>query len=982
MNAQVTSPRESLVVVGNGMVGHRFCERLHELDTRRRFQVTVLGAEPRVAYDRVHLTSYLETGDPEALALADVAWYATRDIELRLGVAATGIDARRRVVTTSARDTIPFDHLVLATGSRPFVPPVPGIERRGVFVYRTLDDLDAIREHARHVRAAAVLGGGLLGLEAAKALRDLGLETHVVETNDRLMPRQLDAVGARMLRHRIEALGVRVHLAQQVAAVLGEEAVSGLAFANGEHLAVSLCVVAAGIRPCDELARSAGLALGARGGIAVDAALATSHAGIYAIGECAAHGDLCYGLVGPGYEMADVLARRLVGEATSFSGADQSTKLKLLGIDVASFGDPFADQQTGRAVVVEDLVTGVYKKLVFNAECTRLTGGILVGDAQDYVALAGLAKTGTALPMAAEQLALGQRGGGLDLGDSAQLCSCNNVTKGAVRAAVAGGCSTVTELKARTRAGTGCGGCLPQVGDLLHAELARAGRGAKPRLCEHFAYTRHELYQIVAATRVRTFDALLASHGTGTGCEICKPTVASLLASVHNECVVDHDVVQDTNDRYLANIQRGGSYSVVPRIPGGEITPERLIVIGEVAKKYGLYTKITGGQRIDLFGASLEQLPDIWAELVAAGFESGHAYGKAMRTVKSCVGSTWCRYGVQDSVSFAIRLEERYKGIRAPHKLKSAVSGCVRECAEARSKDFGLIATEHGYNVYVGGNGGASPRHGDLLAADVDADTAVRYLDRFLMLYIRTADRLTRTAKWVEQLEGGIAGLRAMVIDDSLGIGADLEREMQALVDSYRCEWTAVVHDPAKRAKFRRFADPEPGALDLELVAERGQRRPADWPRAAVHTPRRQLPVVTTSWVRVGQVSLFPRDAGLTVRHGRVQIAVFNFATRGQWYATQARCPHKGDMVLGRGLIGDAGGEPKVACPHHKKCFSLVTGASLGDDDLELVTFPVKVESGSVYLDLPEASVLEARLLSAPPDACASVDVTDTIAAE
>ncbi len=965
MNVPLTRSR-SIVVVGNGMVGHRFCERLAELDENRLFRVTVLGEEARVAYDRVHLTSYLEAAVPGALALADQDWYRARGIDLRLGRSAVSLDLARRQVGTGAGEWLAFDELVLATGSRPFVPPIPGIDQEGVFVYRTIDDLDAIRTRSTSARVAAVLGGGLLGLEAAKALHDLGLETHVIETNDRLMPRQLDQAGARLLRRSVEALGVHVHLGQLTTAVLGGGEVTGLELADGTQLEVQLLVVSAGIRPRDELARDAGLVLGERGGIMVDDKLTASAPGVYAIGECASHHGLCYGLVAPGYEMADVLARRLVGEQVEFAGADQSTQLKLLGVDVASFGNPFAEAETGRSIVYEDLVNGVYKKLVLSDDCSRLVGGVLVGDAACYVQLAGLARSGEPLPVSAEELVVGSRTGTLELGDSAQICSCNNVTQGAVCAAVASGCATIGEVKGATRAGTGCGGCLPQVTDLLQRELRRTGRATQPRLCEHFPFTRGELFQIVAATRLRSFEALLASHGSGSGCEICKPTIASILASVHNDCVVDHDTIQDTNDRYLANIQRGGLYSVVPRIPGGEITPDQLIVIGEVAKRFGLYTKITGGQRIDLFGARLDQLPDIWEVLVEAGFESGHAYGKAMRTVKSCVGSTWCRFGVQDSVGFAIRIEERYKGIRAPHKLKSAVSGCVRECAEARCKDFGLIATERGYNIYVGGNGGTTPRHAELLATDVDEATAIAYLDRFLMFYIRTADKLTRTAKWLEQLDGGIEKLRAIVIDDTLGIAAELERDMQALVASFQCEWAAVVRDPERRAKFRHFA--EQGGKDptVRLVAQRGQRRPADWPARSVPNRRHSLPVVATSWVRVATATDVPREGGITVRHGQAQIAVFHLASRGRWYATQARCPHKGDMVLGRGIVGDAGGEPKVACPHHKRCFSLETGASLTGDDFGILTFPVKVERGEVYLDLPSAAELETMVAAAP----------------
>jgi nitrite reductase (NADH) large subunit len=602
---------------------------------------------------------------------------------------------------------------------------------------------------------------------------------------------------------------------------------------------------------------------------------------------------------------------------------------------------------------------------------------VLVGDASSYDHFVDLYRREQTIPEAAEQLLLEGAPSATDLGDEAQICSCNQVSKADICNAIRDEDATsVAAIRSCTRAGSGCGGCAPLVGDILSAELAASGKSVRPRLCEHFEQTRQELFHIVQATGIRTFDALLSQYGSGQGCEICKPTVASILASVWNDNVLNHQNIQDTNDRFLANIQRGGLYSVVPRVPGGEITPQKLIALGSIAQKYGLYTKITGGQRIDLFGARVDQLPDIWEELVEAGFESGHAYGKAVRTVKSCVGSTWCRYGVQDSVGFAIRVEERYKGIRAPHKLKSAVSGCTRECAEAQSKDFGLIATDKGYNVYVCGNGGMRPRHADLLAADVDEDTALRYLDRFLAFYIRTADKLTRTSVWLEKMDGGIEYLRDVVVNDKLGIADDLERHMQHLVDTYQCEWAAVVRDPEKRARFRHFARSQAVDTTIELVDERGQRRPADWARDRVNgdAPRtrpptngvngangkRHLPTVSSQWVRVGQTHDFPKDSGVTVRHGDAQIAVFNFASRGEWYAIQNVCPHKRDMVLARGMLGSEAGTPKVACPMHKKTFALTDGRGLSDEGMSVATFPVRVDDGAVYVDVSNARALKA----------------------
>ncbi len=830
-----------ILVIGNGMVGFKFCEKLLSKSNPHSFRLTVFGEEPRPAYDRVHLSSYFSGASGEALALAPADWYLDNDIDLHTGELVVGIDRLRKRVTTAHGRTVTYDKLVLATGSAAFVPAIPGTEKDGVFVYRTIEDLEAIRTYAAGARRAAVIGGGLLGLEAAKAALDLGLEAHVVEFAPRLMPRQLDEAGSRVLQSKLEALGIGVHLGKNTAAIEGgmnmSGGITGMRFTDGTTLPVDMVIISAGIKPRDELAARAGLAVGPRGGIVVDDLLRTADPDIYAVGECALHRGMVYGLVAPGYEMADVVAANLTGGGKVFTGFDLSTKLKLIGVDVASFGDPFCAAVPHRPVVLEDAVKGVYKRINVS-EDGKLLGGILVGEASGYNLLLQLCKNGLALPPDPEELVFGPRkpggetpgNGVMDLPDGALVCSCEGVTKGTICGAVAEKeLSDVKGVKACTKAGTGCGGCVPMLADLLTGTLKAQGKTVRKTLCEHFGYTRQELFDLIRVKGIRSYEELLAGHGQGYGCEICKPAVASMLASIWNEMILRQASIQDTNDQFLANIQRGGTYSVVPRVPGGEITPEKLVVIGQVARKYGLYCKITGGQRIDLFGARVDQLPDIWEELVAAGFESGHAYGKALRTVKSCVGSTWCRFGVQDAVGFAIEVEERYKGLRAPHKLKSAVSGCVRECAEAQSKDFGIIATEKGWNLYVGGNGGAKPQHAVLLASDLDKETCIRYIDRFLMFYIKTAEPLARTAIWLNKLEGGIGYLREVIVHDSLGIGAQLEREMQFLVNTYRCEWREVVESPELRRRFTHFvnsADPDPS---IQFKEERGQKFPAKW---------------------------------------------------------------------------------------------------------------------------------------------------------
>jgi nitrite reductase (NADH) large subunit len=977
-------PQRTVAVIGNGMVGHRFCERLVEFDGSKQFRVVTFCEEPRAAYDRVGLTSFFAHRDAEKLMLARLDWYRDHGIDLYVGDRATAIDRKGKVVHSEKGQKIKYDYVVLATGSYPFVPPVPGINNLGVFVYRTIDDLERICAYSKQVQRCAVLGGGLLGLEAAKAAYDLSLETHVVECAPRLMPRQVDDAGSRILVGKIESLGVRVHLNKGIKQVLGERRVEGLAFADGEVLPVDMVIVSAGIRPRDELARQCGLAVGERGGVVVDDCLQTSDASIFAIGEIALHSGIVYGLVAPGYEMAEIVAANLTGEKRRFAGADLSTKLKLMGVDVASFGDYEAKVQPAVPLVAEDPFRGLYKKLLFSPDGQRLLGGILVGDASEYGTLLAQCRGGEPLPCAAGDLMAFARDGAAPSGanglpESSQVCSCNNVSKEQICEVIAEReLTTVAEVKACTRAGTGCGGCLPAVTDLLHKQLAAAGRAVVRNLCEHFPYSRQELFAIVNVKRIKTFDALLESHGRGAGCEICKPTIASILASLWNENILDrpHQTLQDTNDRFLANMQRGGLYSVVPRVPGGEITPHQLIALGQVANKYRLYTKITGGQRVDLFGAQVHQLPDIWEELIAAGFESGHAYGKAMRTVKSCVGTTWCRYGVQDSVAFAIRVEKRYRGVRSPHKLKAAVSGCIRECAEAQSKDFGLIATEKGYNLYVCGNGGAKPRHADLLAGDLDEDTALRYIDRFLMYYIKTADRLTRTSVWLEKMEGGIAALRDVIVHDKLGICDELEQQMQHLVDTYKCEWTEVVNDPVRRKQFRQFVNTNETEIGIEIVTERGQERPADWQKdgtvyeikplkASQPDTASRKPIASDTkprWVNVGCVDDFPHDGGAAIKYGKVQIAVFRFSNSGAWYACQNMCPHKRAFVLSRGITGTQGNTPKVACPLHKKTFSLETGECLSDESYSVKVFPVKVERGEVYLLLPPKEQLDALL--------------------
>ncbi|WP_415818602.1 nitrite reductase large subunit NirB [Bordetella tumbae] len=832
-----------IIVVGHGMVGHKFLESLAETGLQN-VEVTVLCEEPRPAYDRVHLSEFFSGRTADDLSLVEPGFFERTGFKLRLAARAVAVERRNNTVTTADGEVLPYDKLVLATGSNPFVPGLPGRDRPNCFVYRTIEDLEAMQAAGHGARRGVVVGGGLLGLECAKALRDMGLETHVVEFSPRLMTVQVDESGGQMLRRKIEALGVQVHTDRNTVEIVdGTLARHRMVFADGKLLETDMIVFSAGIRPRDEIARQCLLAVGPRGGVVIDDFCRTSDRNVYAIGECASWQEQVFGLVAPGYDMARVAARHIAStagladvESARFAGADMSTKLKLMGVDVASIGDAHGKTKDCRSYQYVDERKQVYKKIVVSGDGKKLLGAVLVGNADEYGTLLQMALNDIALPEDPEFLILPSSDGkakpglGVDaLPDSAQICSCNNVTKGQICAAVGDGVCTIGDLKACTKAGSTCGGCVPLVTQVMKAEMKKQGMAVNNHLCEHFPYSRQEIYHLVRVGGIKTFDALLEKHGKGLGCDICKPVAASVLASCWNEFVLQPPLagLQDSNDYYLGNIQKDGSYSVVPRMPGGEVTPDGLIAVGQVAKKYGLYTKVTGGQRVDMFGARVEQLPLIWEELIAAGFESGHAYGKSLRTVKSCVGSTWCRYGVGDSVGFAISLENRYKGLRSPHKIKFGVSGCTRECAEAQGKDVGIIATEKGWNLYVCGNGGMKPRHAELLASDLDQATLVKYVDRFLMFYVRTADRLQRTSTWRDNLEGGLQYLQDVVVHDKLGIVAELEAEMQHVVDTYQDEWKVAVTQPEVRKRFRSFVNSESLDEKIVFVPERGQIRPA-----------------------------------------------------------------------------------------------------------------------------------------------------------
>ncbi|WP_281337453.1 nitrite reductase large subunit NirB [Flavobacterium eburneipallidum] len=832
-----------VIVVGNGMVGYKFCEKFITKAGSENYQITVFGEEPRRAYDRVHLSEYFAGKSADDLSMSTSNWYTDNNIILNTSELITDINREQKTIHTHLEQTHEYDYLVLATGSAAFVPPIEGVDKEGVFVYRTIEDLDAIMAYAKKIKQkgateAAVLGGGLLGLEAAKAVRDLGLNAHVVEFAPRLMPRQLDKGASDMLQSKIEELGIGIHLSKATQYIAGEDAITGMMFDENELLKVDMLVISAGIKPRDELGRVSGLEVGVRGGIVVDNQMRTSDPNIFAIGEVALYNHMIYGLVAPGYEMADVAAEQIIGnEKLMRESIDMSTQLKLIGVEVASFGDPFIENNEVTAIVYENKFSGIYKRINVTKDGKTLLGGILVGDSSDYNGLFQIYSNAMKLPANPEDLILGSRGGesstmgsAMDLPDTAVICSCENVTKGSICCSITdGSCETFGDVVKATKATSGCGGCKPMVVDLVKEAQKSLGKEVKDVVCEHFAYSRQELYDIVKINKFTNHNEVLGTIGKGDGCEVCKPVLSSIFSSIYNDTANKHVTAQDSNDRFLANIQRNGTYSVVPRMAGGEVTAEKLIAIGEVAKEYGLYTKITGAQRVDLFGAELNDLPAIWKKLIDNGFESGHAYGKSLRAVKSCVGNAWCRYGMDDSTTLAIELENRYRGIRSPHKLKGGVSACIRECAEARGKDFGVIAVEGGWNLYICGNGGANPKHAVLLAEAIDKETVFKYMDRFLMYYIQTAGPLVRTSTWLEKLEGGIEYLKNVVINDSLGINATLEAEMQKLVDTFECEWKQAIEDPEMMKRFNHFVNSDDRDDNLEYIPLRGQKMPTAW---------------------------------------------------------------------------------------------------------------------------------------------------------
>eukprot|EP00923_Selenidium_pygospionis_P048353 GHVN01083234.1.p1 GENE.GHVN01083234.1~~GHVN01083234.1.p1 ORF type:complete len:1084 (+),score=210.29 GHVN01083234.1:658-3909(+) len=1019
---------ERLVVLGHGPVAQFFLEAFAEeqkkTPTSHPVSITVIGEEPRPAYNRVQMTQFFEHRDPKQLAMTTEGDMKAAGVDLKVGCKATKINrtAKKVTFTSSNGDSseVSYDTLVIATGSYPFVPMIKGMSSveavNGVFVYRTIEDMQGMCDYAAKCSPkAAVIGGGLLGLEAAKAIKELKMETHVLEVAPFLMPMQLDAEAGSALRAQIEEMGINVHCCVKIQEmVVNKGVLTGVKIQEGETVAtlpIEMLVVSAGIRPRDELARECDLVVGDRGGVKVDCYMQSSDPSVFAIGEVASFDGMCYGLIAPGVDQARVLAHNLVStkELSKYAGSNLSTKLKLMGVDVASFGsshqfwmkkmynEDSAIKKEQKLIFIkqEDQLSKLYRKFVLSTDGSQLLGGICVGDTSDYAALMNLCQKGMGKTTPSD-LFVGRGGKPMDLdvsqiADADVVCTCHGVTKKEVVDAVNDGCETIPALKAKTKCGSGCGGCVLSTGSvkkIFNTAMKAKGCSVFTGICIHFPFSRREIFDIVKIKRLKSFDEVISTAGgpdaDGFGCEVCKPAVASILSTLWNEHVMgeEHHKLQDTNDYVLANIQRSGQYSVVPRVPGGEITPNEMLLLATVAKKYKLWSKITGAQRIGLFGANIWELPSIFTDIVTGtvdgkelcpgGMESGQAYGKALRNVKSCVGTSWCRFGQQDAVATAVNVENRYKGLRAPHKFKMGVSGCIRECAEARGKDVGLVAGPTGYNLYVCGNGGASPKHGTLLASGLSEETAMLYIDRFLMYYTATGAPLTRTSKWLEDVEGGIERLKEVIIEDKLGLAKELDDRMSLHVSTYKCEWKHVVETPELHKRFRQFVNVEDKKNgDLSWTDPQSDARPGkQWKITNVDLPTITGPAGVSKyeadssswqWVDVGPLSDFPPNMGTPVKVSQSELAVFR--VQESWYATQNSCPHKQLSVLSRGLLGTEKGLVKVACPVHKATFNLDTGAGISSNgELNIGVFDVITEGERVLLYLPPAEQLDGAL--------------------
>lgn len=809
MNA---SEKQKLVVIGNGMAGARFVEEMVNLGGQDTYDISVIGEESCGNYNRILLSGVLSgSHDPNDIFINPLDWYAENNVTLHSGVRAIGIDRKGKMAYGSGGLLLPYDKLVIATGSSAFVPPMDGLYdddgdfKKGAFVFRTLDDCSAIIKHAEGARRAAVIGGGLLGLEAARGLMNRGMAVDVVHLMGWLMETQLDSLSGQLLQQSLEELGVRFHLEKLTTAVLGDDRVTGLQFKDGDTLDCDLVVMSAGIRPNVDLARMAGLHV-RRGILVNDGLTCRNDQDIYAIGECAEHRSQVYGLVAPLWEQARVLAERLTerNADSAYVGSRISTKLKVMGVELAVAGskDPLDDDD--EVVTYVEPNRNVYKKVIVRDG--KVTGAILLGDGLTMPRILQAFDRGEALPENRSELLFplaADAGPSLnveDMPDDAQICNCNGVTKGRIIAAVDGGCRSLKAVCDATRAGTGCGSCKMQVQAVL--ELAADGLVADDPSAHYYVpgipLTKPELVGAIKAMELRSVSRVFEALAGGREDAGSKQGLASLLRTIWGAEYEDERDARFINDRVHANIQNDGTFSVVPRIYGGVTTPDQLRRIADAAEKYeARMVKITGGQRIDLLGIPKEHLPAVWQEV---GMPSGHAYTKAFRTCKTCVGTEFCRFGVGDSTTLGVQIEQRFQGIESPHKMKLAVSGCPRNCAESTTKDVGATAIEGGrWEVYIGGAAGSRVRKGDVLCVTDTHDETLLIMGRFMQYYRENARYLERTYDFVERM--GIERLRQILVEDGEGICDRLDQDMQAAVDAYQDPWLEA-GDPVHPNQF------------------------------------------------------------------------------------------------------------------------------------------------------------------------------------
>ena len=770
--------REKLVVVGNGMAGMRTVDELLKLDPAR-YDITVFGAEPHVNYDRIMLSSVL-AGEKsiDEIEINSREWYEQNHITLYAGDAVIAIDPAARNVTSDSGLVVAYDRLLLATGSIPLVPPIPGLKLPGVCTFRDIKDVDTMITAAATQKRAVVIGGGLLGLEAAWGLKRRGMEVVVVHLMPTLMERQLDVPAGRLLQRDLTERGLNFFTDGQTETVLGTDHVTGVRLADGRQMEADLVVVAIGIRPEISLARAAGLDVNR--GIVVADNMSTTDQNIFAVGECVEHRGQCFGLVAPLWDQAKVAAHHLAGGDTLlFAPQATATRLKITGIDVFSAGQLNAGEDEDE-IVLNDARRGAYRKLVLRAG--RVVGVVLYGDVSDGAWYYEQLRKGTDVSDIADRMILGQSattGGGAPaatdfskMADDAQICGCNGVCKSAIVQAITDkNLTTYDEVKAHTKASASCGSCAPLVKQLLAATLGtELTAEAAPHVCKCTSATHEEVRTGIASQGLKTQKAVRAAFGwqSEDGCGSCRPALNFYLLCAWPGEYVDDSRSRFINERVHANIQKDGTYSVIPRMWGGTTTPQELLVIAEVARTYDIKeVKVTGGQRLALYGIKKQDLPAVWGELTKAGLVSGHAYAKGLRTVKTCVGLEWCRFGTQDSTSLGKKLEHLTWGSWTPHKFKMAVSGCPRNCAEVSIKDFGVLCVDSGVELQVGGNGGIELRGTDKLCHVTTEDDVLEYCAAFMQIYREEARYLERTAPWVERV--GMEYVKSRVVADEAG---------------------------------------------------------------------------------------------------------------------------------------------------------------------------------------------------------------------